>query len=193
MALKLAPVGTIQMVNEDGVYTIKGNNKKMLDCDGCLYTDSYCFHGTYVFKYNTDILLGNFYYAPSNTASDGSFTINFADHSISTNNLVGAYSLPAWFNDLCFMLTKRTFTVKMSVCKGSKVNSQSGTEQSAFLTNGGFNKSDYSAAYSAPSLLGHKVTSVTGSAISASNGSITATNTTKVANNLYYTVYVSLT
>ena len=72
MALKLAPVGTIQMVNEDGVYTIKGNNKKMLDGDGCLYTDSYCFHGTYVFKYNTDILLGNFYYAPSNTAADGS-------------------------------------------------------------------------------------------------------------------------
>ena len=190
--LKLTPEGTIQMLVSEGVYAIKGNNKIMLDGDGCLYTNSYCFHGHYVFKYNTDIHLGNFYYAPQNNASDGNFVISLPSGVITTSNLIGAYSLTPWFADLAFMLSKRNFSAKFSVCKGSTVNNSSGTEQSAFLTSGGFTATEYSSARPAPSLLGNKVTSVSGATIRSDNSKITITNTTRVYNNLYYSIYVSL-
>lgn len=182
------------MVVSNGVYGIKGNDKIMVDGDGCLYTDTYCFHGSYIFKYNTDILLGNFYYAPTSAGTDGNFVINLASHTVTPNNLIGAYSVPAWFNDLCFMLTKRPYTVKFSLCRGSRVNTASGTEQSEFLNSGSFNASEYSLSVPAPSLLGTKVTSVANVAnISGNATSITATNYTRALNNLYYSIFVSLT
>lgn len=190
MALKLTPVGTIQMLNENGVYTIKGNNKKMLDGDGCLYTDSYCFHGTYVFKYNTDILLGNFYYYPTNTSADGTLTIDLGTAKINTTNLTGAYSLPEWFNDLCFMLTKRSALVTFSVCQSKLSVSNAGTEQTDFLTNGGFTASRYNLNSQAPTLLGNKVSSVSNATISANKTQIVITNKQHSNNNLYFSVYV---
>lgn len=191
--LKLTPIGTIQMVVSDGVYSIQGNNKKMLDGDGCLYTDTYCFHGHYVFDYGKDILLGNFYYAPTNTASNGSFNVSFPAGTIIASNLTGAYWTPSWFADLCVILAKKPYSVKFSVCKGSRANSTSGTEQSHFLTNGSFNSAEYSLGTPAPAILGDKVTSVTGASITGNNSQVVVTHTNHESNNYYYSIYVSIT